>query len=160
MSGFILSFMRYVYITCSRNLLKRLRSWTRKKRQIMCHIMSCAAANVTVFLLFENYSPFQKQASRCSIVVSIPACHAGDPGSIPGNGGTTIFVCSFLLLRPTVLFFSTNVKRTCFPNVMDNAKTSSTLPETRKHVTLFRKGKTLYNSHRKCSLLPVKTIIM
>ncbi|EXB56285.1 MLO-like protein 5 [Morus notabilis] len=24
--------------------------------------------------------------SRCSIVVSIPACHAGDPGSIPGNG--------------------------------------------------------------------------
>ncbi|CAD5167645.1 unnamed protein product [Musa acuminata subsp. malaccensis] len=27
-----------------------------------------------------------KQRSRCSIVVSIPACHAGDPGSIPGNG--------------------------------------------------------------------------
>ena len=26
------------------------------------------------------------QTSRCSIVVSIPACHAGDPGSIPGNG--------------------------------------------------------------------------
>ncbi|URD80529.1 hypothetical protein MUK42_10698 [Musa troglodytarum] len=26
--------------------------------------------------------------SRCSIVVSIPACHAGDPGSIPGNGDT------------------------------------------------------------------------
>ena len=25
-------------------------------------------------------------SSRCSIVVSIPACHAGDPGSIPGNG--------------------------------------------------------------------------
>ncbi|CAK9191569.1 unnamed protein product [Sphagnum troendelagicum] len=24
--------------------------------------------------------------SRCSIVVSIPACHAGDPGSIPGSG--------------------------------------------------------------------------
>ena len=24
--------------------------------------------------------------SRCSIVVSIPAYHAGDPGSIPGNG--------------------------------------------------------------------------
>ncbi|KEH41265.1 hypothetical protein MTR_1g047570 [Medicago truncatula] len=23
---------------------------------------------------------------RCSIVVSIPACHAGDPGSIPGSG--------------------------------------------------------------------------
>ena len=27
-----------------------------------------------------------KHQSRCSIVVSIPACHAGDPGSIPGNG--------------------------------------------------------------------------
>ncbi|URD98749.1 hypothetical protein MUK42_36927, partial [Musa troglodytarum] len=25
---------------------------------------------------------------RCSIVVSIPACHAGDPGSIPGNGAS------------------------------------------------------------------------
>ena len=23
---------------------------------------------------------------RCSIVASIPACHAGDPGSIPGRG--------------------------------------------------------------------------
>ena len=29
--------------------------------------------------------PFSPQG-RCSIVVSIPACHAGDPGSIPGNG--------------------------------------------------------------------------
>ncbi|URD74719.1 hypothetical protein MUK42_34979, partial [Musa troglodytarum] len=27
---------------------------------------------------------------RCSIVVSIPACHAGDPGSIPGNGVFTV----------------------------------------------------------------------
>ena len=27
-----------------------------------------------------------KATGRCSIVVSIPACHAGDPGSIPGNG--------------------------------------------------------------------------
>ena len=31
------------------------------------------------------------QPSRCSIVVSIPACHAGDPGSIPGNGELCIF---------------------------------------------------------------------
>lgn len=28
---------------------------------------------------------------RCSIVVSIPACHAGDPGSIPGNGESSSF---------------------------------------------------------------------
>ena len=26
-------------------------------------------------------------SSSCSIVVSIPACHAGDPGSIPGSCG-------------------------------------------------------------------------
>ncbi|URD98089.1 hypothetical protein MUK42_36235, partial [Musa troglodytarum] len=31
------------------------------------------------------------QQRRCSIVVSIPACHAGDPGSIPGNGETNWF---------------------------------------------------------------------
>jgi hypothetical protein len=29
-----------------------------------------------------------QQAIPCSIVVSIPACHAGDPGSIPGGGAT------------------------------------------------------------------------
>ena len=30
-----------------------------------------------------------------SIVVSIPACHAGDPGSIPGRGG-------LLLVQPAI----------------------------------------------------------
>ncbi|PVH65670.1 hypothetical protein PAHAL_1G048700 [Panicum hallii] len=30
--------------------------------------------------------------SRCSIVVSIPACHAGDPGSIPGNGAPFLLI--------------------------------------------------------------------
>ena len=35
-------------------------------------------------------TPSSKQ-SRCSIVVSIPACHAGDPGSIPGNGESKHF---------------------------------------------------------------------
>ena len=30
--------------------------------------------------------PPPPRRGRCSIVVSIPACHAGDPGSIPGNG--------------------------------------------------------------------------
>ena len=28
---------------------------------------------------------------RVSIVVSIPACHAGDPGSIPGHGAYFYF---------------------------------------------------------------------
>ncbi len=37
-----------------------------------------------------------KHRSRCSIVVSIPACHAGDPGSIPGNGDKFYIFFSFL----------------------------------------------------------------
>ena len=32
---------------------------------------------------------------RGSIVVSIPACHAGDPGSIPGLGVLYIFMSFF-----------------------------------------------------------------
>ena len=31
---------------------------------------------------------------RDSIVVSIPACHAGDPGSIPGRGAFFVFCYS------------------------------------------------------------------
>ena len=33
-----------------------------------------------------HYVPSQNNNIRCSTVVSIPACHAGDPGSIPGAG--------------------------------------------------------------------------
>ena len=40
---------------------------------------------------------FLNRPSRCSIVVSIPACHAGDPGSIPGNGD--FFSFCFLTLK-------------------------------------------------------------
>ena len=29
---------------------------------------------------------------RCSIVVSIPACHAGDPGSMAGNGAPCLAI--------------------------------------------------------------------
>lgn len=29
----------------------------------------------------------KEQSRCCSIVVRILACHAGDPGLIPGNGG-------------------------------------------------------------------------
>ncbi len=36
-----------------------------------------------------------KTAFRGSIVVSIPACHAGDPGSIPGLGVSFFWFCSF-----------------------------------------------------------------
>jgi hypothetical protein len=34
---------------------------------------------------------------RGSIVVSIPACHAGDPGSIPGLGVERSLFCVFLV---------------------------------------------------------------
>jgi hypothetical protein len=34
--------------------------------------------------------------SRCSIVVSIPACHAGDPGSIPGSGAEKFLYTFFI----------------------------------------------------------------
>ena len=36
-----------------------------------------------VLSVFDSYTSEQ---IRVSIVVSIPACHAGDPGSIPGRG--------------------------------------------------------------------------
>jgi hypothetical protein len=37
-----------------------------------------------------------------SIVVSIPACHAGDPGSIPGREAFAFFCRAFLLLSTTL----------------------------------------------------------
>ena len=43
-----------------------------------------------VMIKYLTYGGYKHQ-SRCSIVVSIPACHAGDPGSIPGNGVFSIF---------------------------------------------------------------------
>ena len=41
------------------------------------------------YILFYKILHFiaQNKDCRCSIVVSISACHADDPGSIPGNGG-------------------------------------------------------------------------
>ena len=38
---------------------------------------------------------FQRPTSRCSIVVSIPTCHAGDSGLIPSNGVNLIFAILF-----------------------------------------------------------------
>ena len=37
-------------------------------------------------VFFKNASVSEQNKFRGSIVVSIPACHAGDPGSIPGLG--------------------------------------------------------------------------
>ena len=41
--------------------------------------------------LIAVHSTLAKQQIRCSIVVSISACHAEDPGSIPGGGAFFIF---------------------------------------------------------------------
>ena len=46
-----------------------------------------------------------KYPSRCSIVVSIPACHAGDPGSLPSNGVLT-FLSILIMYTASVLSFS------------------------------------------------------
>ena len=53
-------------------------------------ITAVANAELTSIINCKSLS-----TSRCSIVVSIPACHAGDPGSIPGNG-VFVFLFSFL----------------------------------------------------------------
>ncbi|KXG33319.1 hypothetical protein SORBI_3003G288500 [Sorghum bicolor] len=44
----------------------------------------CGANHNSVTI--QKFRLVSPSPSRCSIVVSIPACHAGDPGSIPGNG--------------------------------------------------------------------------
>ena len=46
--------------------------------------------NFSHIVEIKKFDPL-RHASRCSIVVSIPACHAGDPGSIPGNGASRFF---------------------------------------------------------------------
>ena len=52
-----------------------------------------------------KFSTFCKMG-RCSIVVSIPVCHVGNPGSIPGNGdlllhsfARAVFFCSVYLIH-------------------------------------------------------------
>ena len=49
----------------------------------------------------------QTTATSKSITVSIPACHAGDPGSIPGGEGIgSLFYCADLfLVRPVEKLF-------------------------------------------------------
>lgn len=42
-------------------------------------------------MVIRKYDNFKFPNFRGSIVVSIPACHAGNPGSIPGLGAFLIF---------------------------------------------------------------------
>ena len=58
-----------------------------------------------VWVYICESDPYECCIIRGSIVVSIPACHAGDPGSIPGSGvsffyyfffGAGVFSCMVL----------------------------------------------------------------
>jgi hypothetical protein len=50
------------------------------------HILTWFVDWIGIIVLVQLLLVLRGKQSRCSIVVSIPACHAGDPGSIPGNG--------------------------------------------------------------------------
>ena len=65
-------------------------------------------SNSNCYLRFVGQAARQ---SRGSIVVSIPACHAGDPGSIPGNG-VFFFVFANKLFHSTVNHFIWEMNRT------------------------------------------------
>ena len=55
--------------------------------------------NITIRQVLRSLS----STSRDSIAVSIPACHAGDPGSIPGRGAPFVFV-SLVIIQIVLLF--------------------------------------------------------
>ena len=63
---------------------------------------------------YTNKPQFRKSKFRCSIVVSISACHAEDPGSIPGGGegGSLCFWVGALSLPP---FVSSMQGQSCLP---------------------------------------------
>ena len=50
------------------------------------HAAIWAASDIGLSSFSGKYTKEIETNSRCSIVVSIPACHAGNPGSIHGNG--------------------------------------------------------------------------
>ena len=53
--------------------------------------------------LFQDYYTVNKFLG--SIVVSIPACHAGDRGSIPRRGGCFVYYRFFGLIYNTYIFY-------------------------------------------------------
>ena len=68
--------------------------WRLTKTRSTQHAAIGAAGDIGLSSFSRKYTKEIETNSRCSIVVSIPACHAGDPGSIPGNG---VLFCSCLL---------------------------------------------------------------
>ena len=57
-------------------------------RFLSCHLLYFLSENKDVAIRLTLFHPILD-----SIEVSIPACHAGDPGSIPGRGDL-LFKCS------------------------------------------------------------------
>ena len=60
-----------------------LAEWLR--RMLKAHVRKSVGSTPTVCTFLGSKT--MKRVIRGSTVVSIPACHAGDPGSIPGLGG-------------------------------------------------------------------------
>ena len=60
----------------------------------------------------QNYLGLTYEQIRNSIVASIPACHAGDPGSIPGFGAFCYFESENILIK--TLFFNQQLYKYIF----------------------------------------------
>ena len=67
--------------------------------------MDCVPACILISNL--NFTLFLSRVLG-SIVVSIPACHAGDRGSIPRRGGAEFFFL-FILTRALVIAISSEI---------------------------------------------------
>ena len=64
-----------------------LAEWLR--RMLKAHVRKSVGSTPTVCTFLGSKT--MKRVIRGSTVVSIPACHAGDPGSIPGLGAFFLF---------------------------------------------------------------------
>ena len=80
------------------------------------------------------------RAIRCSIVVSISACHAEDPGSIPGGG---------VLLLLLFSFFSSHVRslHLCSSHLCSSHLCSSHLCSIEKDALSFMLQVAMYFEH-------------
>ena len=66
---------------------------------------NCGLSACCYFISKLNFSVLISRVLG-SIVVSIPACHAGDRGSIPRRGGAEFFFFLFILTRALVIDIS------------------------------------------------------
>ena len=112
---------------------------------------------VSVLLLSENVDWVTQMCNiitfLVSIVVSIPACHAGDPGSIPGRGD----LFAFSIFHAPDQFPQGSIF-SYFPN-----HTPSFKSRTGRSFSLFLKQKwttTILNQYYSLSLLCISLIII